>query len=916
MTLADATPTGLIDRREEREALGRLLESIRVGQSAVLVLRGDAGIGKTALLEHVAEAAGGCRIARAVGVQSEMELAFAGLHQLCAPMLDGMGSLPEPQQQALRVAFGMEEGGAPNPFLVALAALGLLAEAAEAQPLVCLFDDAQWLDRASAQVLSFVARRLLAERIAMVFAVREPSAADHLAGLPELRVEGLASEDARELLQAVVPGRVDTRVRDRILAETRGNPLALIELPRGLSPAQLAGGFGLPDARPLTSRIEHRFRDRVEALPEDCRRLLLMASAEPLGDANLLWRAAEGLGIGAGAAAPAEGAGLIEFGARVRFTHPLVRSAVYRAAEPAARRAAHAARAEATDPDVDPDRRAWHRAHATAGPDAAVAAEMVRSADRAQRRSGRSAAAAFLQRAAELTPDGGLRVDRALDAAQAKLDVADAASAADLLAAAAVGPVDALQRARLERLGAQIAFARSRGRDAPPLLLEAAQRLAPLDPGLARETFLEAMASAMFAGRLGAGPDERAIAEAVRAAGLGGGSASAGTTANLLDALVTRFTAGYAASVAPLQEALRAFLEEKGEDQRWMWLACRLAQELWDDELWHALAARGVEVARETGALNLLPAVENHLSAWHVHAGDLVTAAALADEVDAITEATGLPPLKFSRGMLAAVRGAQAEVQALFAFAARNTIERGEGSALASLHWLAALVANGEGRYAEALTAAQESCAREDVMIYGRALIELVEAATRCGEAEAARDALERLTPRTQAAGTAWALGAEARCRALAEDDEAAYVRAIELLSQSGARFELARARLLYGEWLRRANRRADAREHLRTAHADLSRFGALAFAERAHRELLATGETVRRRSEPDTRDALTPQEIQVARLARDGHTNPEIGAQLFISPRTVEYHLRTVFRKLGVTTRHDLAEALAAEAN
>jgi DNA-binding CsgD family transcriptional regulator len=912
MTLADATPTGLIDRREEREALGRLLESIRVGQSAVLVLRGDAGIGKTALLEFVAEAAGGCRIARAVGVQSEMELAFAGLHQLCAPMLDGMGTLPEPQQQALRVAFGMEEGGAPNPFLVALAALGLLAEAAEAQPLVCLFDDAQWLDRASAQVLSFVARRLLAERIAMVFAVREPSAADHLAGLPELRVEGLASDDARELLEAVVPGRVDTRVRDRILAETRGNPLALIELPRGLSPAQLAGGFGLPDARPLTSRIEQRFRDRVEALPEDCRRLLLVAAAEPLGDASLLWRGAAALGIGEGAAAPAEGAGLIEFGARVRFTHPLVRSAVYRAAEPAARRAAHAALATATDPAVDPDRRAWHRAHATAVPDEEVAAEMVRSAGRAQRRSGLSAAAAFLQRAAELTPDGSVRVDRALDAAQAKLDVADAASAADLLAAAAVGPVDALQRARLERLGAQIAFARRRGRDAPPLLLEAARRLAPLDAQLARETFLEALASAMFAGRLGAGPDERAVAEAARASGLAG--AGSGTAADLLDALVTRFTEGYAAAVAPLRAALRAFLEETGEDQRWMWLACRLAQDLWDDELWHALAARGVEVARETGALNLLPTVENHLAAWHVHAADLATAEALADEVDAITEATGLPPLKFSRGMLAAVRGDQAEVQALFAFAERNTIERGEGSALASLHWLAALVANGEGRYAEALTAAQEACAREDVMLFGRGLVELVEAAVRCGEAEVARDALERLAVWTQAAGTAWALGAEARCRALVEDDEAAYARAIELLGQSGARFELARTRLLYGEWLRRANRRADAREPLRTAHAELTRFGALAFAERAHRELLATGETVRRRSEPDTRDALTPQEIQVARLARDGHTNPEIGAQLFISPRTVEYHLRKVFRKLGVSTRHALAEALAAE--
>ncbi|MDW5593143.1 AAA family ATPase [Conexibacter stalactiti] len=894
-------------RRDECAALDRLLQRVRVGQSAVLALRGDAGIGKTALLEYVAEQATTCHVVRVVGVQAEMELAFAGLHQLCAPMQDGMDTLPEPQEQALRVAFGLQEGGAPNRFLVALGALGLLAGAAERGPLVCLIDDAQWLDRASAQVLAFVARRLLAERIAIVFAVREPSDAAEFAGLPELRVGGLADPDARALLESAVPGRVDTRVRDRILAETRGNPLALLELPRGLTPAQLAGGFGLPDARPLSSRIEQSFLERVRALSPDTQRLLLAAAAEPLGDANLLWRAADRLGIGTEASGPAEAAGLIVFRAHARFTHPLVRSAVYRGAEPRERRDVHAALAESTDPELDPDGRAWHHAHATATPDEAVAAELVRSADRARRRSGLAAAAAFLQRATELTPDPVMRVERALDAAQAKLDVADAASASDLLAAAELGPIGPLQRARLERLRAQIAFNRQRGRDAPPLLLAAAERLDPLDAAMARETYLEALGSATFAGRLGAGPGVRDVAEAARASNR---AQAPGAADPLLDALATRYTDGYAASVAPLREALRAFRDPGGgDDERWLWLACRFAQDLWDDELWHELATHGVHVARETGALNLLPIMTNFLAALNVHSGAFATAAALVDEVDVLTQTTGLPPLKYAACMLAAARGDQAQAQPLFDYGWQNATERGEGSALGLLSWLTALLHNANGRYGEALTAAQQACEHEDVMSYGWALVELVEAAVRSGRPDAAAAALDRLSERTQAAGTEWALGVEARCRALVDADEARYRESIERLARSRAAVELARSRLLYGEWLRREHRRADARELLRGAHADFSRFGAAAFAERARRELLATGETVRSGA-ADLRDALTPQEVQVARLAREGHTNPEIGAQLFISPRTVEYHLRKVFRKLDVNSRRELRDA------
>ena len=904
---AHQSSSGLLDRELEREVLDRLVAGVCAGQSRVLVLRGEAGVGKTALLGHLSRAANGCRIVRAAGVESEMELAFAGLQALCAHMLDRLPHLPSPQRDALSTAFGLSPGPPPDRFLVGLAVLSLLADAAEEQPLVCIVDDAQWLDRVSAQTLGFVARRLLAERVGVVFGLRDSSDEHVLNGLPELTIEGLPDPEARALLESAVPGLVDPRVRRRILDETRGNPLALLELPRGLTPAELAGGFGLGDARPLASRIEHTFLERVQTLPRDTQLLLLTAAAEPLGDSSLLWRAAEQLGIGGEAGRPAESSGLIELGGRVRFSHPLVRSAVYRASDPSDRSDVHRALAEATDPIADPDRRAWHRAQATATPDEAVAAEMASSAGRAQGRGGLAAAAAFLQRAAELTPDPVMRVERSLAAAQAKLDVADAASASDLLAVAELGPVDELQRARLERMGAQIAFTSRRGRDAPPLLLDAARRLEGLDAAMARETYLEALAAAMFAGRLGTGPDAREVAEAARGS-IRGPAVSAPDL--LLGALVTRFTEGYAASVAPLSDALRAFIGPDGgdPDRRWLWLACRLAQDLWDDELWHLLATRGMRLARDTGALNLLPNVANHLAALNVHSGAFATAAGLIDEVEAITQATGLPPLQYAAIMLAATRGDQAP--ALFEDAWRSATARGEGSGLGLYWWVTALRHNGDGHYGDALAAAQTACEYEDVLAYGPALAELVEAAVRDGRPDDAAAALDRLSERTRASGTAWALGIGARCRALVSDDESLYRESIEQLGRSRAAVELARSRLLYGEWLRRENRRTDAREVLRAAHEGFSDMGAAAFAERARRELLATGETARRIT-ADTRDALTPQELQVARLARDGHTNPEIGAQLFISPRTVEYHLHKVFRKLDVSTRKELRREL-----
>jgi DNA-binding CsgD family transcriptional regulator len=902
-------------RRDEREALDRQLQRVRAGQSSVLVLRGEAGVGKTSLLRYVAERASDCHVARIAGVESEMELAFAGLHQLCAPMLDGLDALPGPQGNALRAAFGMRDGDAPDRFLVALAVLTLLAEAAEVEPLVCLVDDVQWLDRASAQTLAFVARRLLAERIAMVFAVREPNDVNDLTGLPELIVGGLADDDARSLLASAMPGRLDERVRDRIVAETRGNPLALLELPRGLTPAQLAGGFGLPDARPLASRVEETFVQRVRALPDETQRLLLVAAAEPVGDVSLLWRAAERLGIRGDAGRPAEAAGLIDLGIQVRFRHPLMRSAAYRAADFRDRQDVHRALADATDPDTDPDRRAWHRAQAASGPDEAVAGELERSADRAQARGGAAAAAAFLARAAELTPEPAERGKRAVAAAQAKFEAAASDAALELLATAELAPLDELQRARLERLRAEIVFARTRGSDAPALLLAAARRLEPIDAAMARETHLEAMAAAMYAGHLGSAPSVREAAEAAQAAPPAPQPPRAIDL--LLDGLATRFTEGYAAGVPPLRKALDAFRRVEGlnpRDVRWLWLACRLAQELWDDELWHELATRGLRVARDTGALRVLPIAATYRASLHVHAGAFDAASSLIEEADAIVEATDMAPLKLASLMLAAWRGDEAEALALFEAGKLEATARGEGMGLGVLEWSTALLHNGHGRYAEALSAAEQGAEQDDDGLFAWTLAELIEAGVRSGATDAASSALDRLSERTQASGTDWALGIEAYSRALLSDGrdaEPLYREAVDRLARTRGAVNLARARLLYGEWLRRENRRVDAREQLRAGYDDFSRIGAEGFAERARRELLATGETAPRRT-VETRDVLTPQEAQIARMASDRQTNPEIGAKLFISPRTVEYHLRKVFTKLDISSRKELSGALA----
>jgi DNA-binding CsgD family transcriptional regulator len=917
--MATTLASGFLDRTSERERLDGLLAQAREGQSAVLVMRGEAGIGKTALLRYTARRASGFRVAQVTGVEAEMELPFAGIHQLCAPVLDQLDALPQAQQDALNVALGLASGDVPDRFLVGLAVLGLLSAAAEERPLLGLVEDAQWLDPASGLVLGFVARRLLAESVAIVVAVREPSARHDFDGLPELLLRGLAEKDARALLISAVPGRLDDRVRDRIVAETRGNPLALLDLPRSVSAAELAGGFGLLPATDLPRQLEDHYHQRAGELPEATQRLLLLAAAEPVGDATLVWRAAHGLGIERSSLAPAEDAHLVEVGGRVRFRHPLVRSAVYRAAPLSERRAAHRALAEATDPDTDPDRLAWHRARAAVGVDEEVAAGLERSADRAQARGGAAAAAAFLAQAAELTPDPAEMGRRALAAAQAEFDAAAADAALELLATAELAPLDELQRARLERLRAEIVFARTRGSDAPALLLDAARRLEPLDAAMARETHLEAMAAAMFAGRLGDEPGVREAAEAAQAASAVPQPPRAIDL--LLDGLATRFTEGYAAGLPPLRRALGAFRDVEGwtaRDARWLWLACRLAQDLWDDELWHVLATRGLEVARETGALSVLPIAATYRASLHVHAGEFGAASSLIEEADAITQATGMAPLKYASLMLAAWRGNEADGLKLIEAGRLEATARGEGMGLGVIEWATALLYNGCGRYAEALAAAQRGCEHDDVGLFAWALVELLEAGVRSGATDAASAALDRLSGRTQASGTEWALGIEAGSRALLSDGpdaEPLHLEAVERLERSRGVVHLARARLLYGEWLRRENRRVDAREQLRAAHEMFSGIGAEGFAERARHELAATGETARSRTE-DARGVLTPQEAHIARLAKEGFSNPEIGAQLFISPRTVQYHLHKVFQKLDITSRNQLSRVPASQLN
>jgi DNA-binding CsgD family transcriptional regulator len=899
-------------RDEECRQLHLLVEATRHGESRSLVISGEAGIGKSALLDHLVAEASGCRVVRVAGVQAEAELAFAGLHQLCAPLLDQVDQIPAPQRDVVRTAFGLQAGAVPDRFLVGLAVLSLMAVAAGDRPLVCVVDDAQWLDRTSAETLAFVGRRLLAESVALVFAARAPIDDQVFAGLPQLVLQGLAPDAARELLATVVPGPLDECVRDRILAELGGNPLALLELPRGLSYVELAGGFRLPRAE-LPERIEDSFRRRLDAVSAEVRRLLLLAALDPTGDQALLYRAASTLGVPVDSRALTGFEGLLHWGTPVTFRHPLARSAVYRAAPPEEGRRAHFALAEATDPVRDADRRAWHLAHATEGTDEAVGAELERSAARAQARGGLAAAAAFLERSTELTPPGPQRVQRALLAARAKLQIGAFEATLALLAVAADGPLDELQRAQVDLMRAETAFASSRGHEAPALLLRAARRLEPLDPKLARDTYLEALTAAMFAGRMAArtGVGVTEVAQAARQAPR---PAEPDNGDLLLDALATLFTEGYTASVPLSKRAIRSFCSSElsaEEGLRWFWLVDAIAADLWDDQTWDLLADRHLTLARDAGALGELVLALNSRIVFELFAGELGTAATLADEAGVVTETTGIGIVPYGALWLSAWQGRESEALALIRTTAAEAAARGEGIGLTVTRAAGALLANGNQRHERAMADARQAAeARADLAAASWGLIELVEAAVRVGARDVASAAFARLAERTSASGTDWALGLETRCRALLSDDGSAeelYVESIERLGRTRVRADLARSMLLYGEWLQGQGRRLEARDQLRAAHEVFAAMGAEAFAERARLGLVATGDKPGKRTVATT-GQLTAREAQVVRLARDGLSNPEIGARLFLSPRTVEYHLRNVFAKLGITSRHELS--------
>jgi DNA-binding CsgD family transcriptional regulator len=909
-------PAGeLRGRRRECDVLDRLVDVVRGGESRALVVRGEPGVGKTALLDYLVEHASGCRVARAVGIQSEMELAFAGIHQLCGPMLDRLQRLPARQRAALRSAFGLGPGSVPDRFLIGLAVLSLLSNMAEEDPLICLVDEAQWLDSASAQVLGFVARRLAADSVGLLFAARVPG--DELAGLPELVVEGLPEADARALLDAALTGPLDARVRDRIVAEAHGNPLALLELPRNLTPAELAGGFALPDALPLSGRIEESFRRRLEGLPADTRLLLQLAAADPVGDPVLVWRAAGRLGIRAEAATPAAEADLLEVGTRVRFRHPLVRAVAYRSASLQERQAVHRVLAQVTGPDVNPDRRAWHRAQAAPGPDEDVAAELERSAGRAQARGGLAAAAAFLEHAAMLTPEAARRARRGLAAARAKRDAGALDAALGLLVEVEAGPLDALSAAEVEQLRGLIVLVQQGPSDAARLLLSAARRLEPLDAGLARDTHLEALWAAVWAGDLGSPGGVAAAVEAARASPPGPDPTRAVDV--LLEAFALRLTQGYAAAAPLLTRALELSLAlDVTNDEAGRWLAggrasAIAALELWDAESWHALAAVQAQFARDTGALVHLQYALNNLAMAHLFAGELTTATRLIDEDRLIAEVTGNPPVGYAAMALAAWQGQEAPASELIEATSRAATARGLGRMVSFADFASSVLDNGLGRHDAARSPAWRAFERDELGHGPYVVPELAEAASRTGDIELVEAALQWLSERTRAAPTEWALGIEARIRALLSEGDAAephYRESIDRLGRTRVRVQLARAHLLYGEWLRRQRRRLDARAQLHTAYAMLEAMGIEGFAERARRELQATGETARKRT-VQTSGELTAQEALIARLAREGLSNQETGSRLYISVRTVKYHLGKVFAKLDITSRAQLDRAL-----
>jgi DNA-binding CsgD family transcriptional regulator len=908
--------SALVGRTAECARLEQELQKARGGNAAILVLRGRQGLGKTALLDHAVSRASGYRVIRTRAVASETQLPYAALQVLCAQLLDDVGQLPSVQRDALATAMGQLRGSDPDRFLLGLATLNLLAGAAGSQPLLCIIDDAQWLDQPSAQALAFVARRLESKPVVLLFATRNQADVGTLHGLPELRLQGLPDVDTRLLLARSFPGPIDPIVADRIVEETRGNPLALLELTRAASPAEMAGGFGLSPSRDLSPQIGEELLQRVVALPPQSRQMLLAAAAEPLGDPRLLWRAAAELQLPRTAAGPLRSEGLLSLAPRVVFRCPLLRFAVHQLATDEERRDVHFALALATDPARDPDHHVWHLAHAADGPDEGLASELERLAPVARRRGGLPAAAAFLEQATVLTPHPGRVADRAIAAAEAKRAAGADHDATRLLSTAEMYLLDDQRQGRVQRQRAHISSGSN-----PDILVEAARRMQAVRPDLARTTYLEALAAAMAAGRLQPAGRSAEIAEAALMA-----PPTSQPTASdrLLDGLATRLTRGREESRKPLADALEAFrtTDLSDRDTPWVGLASRVAADLWDDDAWDAFSRRAVQHAKDSGSIAHLSAALDRHAVAEVHFGGFSAASHLLAEIRAVGSTTGTGRVPHASMLITAWCGRGEQAIRRLEAARRDALSCNDGLALTMGALSAAVLFAGQGRYDEALQSAREAAedtgGPDEFEYRSWALAELVEAAARTGDLGEASLALRRLEERTVGNASQWALGTRALLRALISGDDEAerwYRQAVDRLARCNVRTQLARAQLLYGEWLRRRGRRSDARGPLRAAMNLLTTMGAAAFTERAHRELLATGERVQARSVVASRQ-LTPQEIRIAAMARDGLSNPAIGARIFVSPRTVEYHLGKVFAKLGISGRGELHLVLSGAGN
>jgi DNA-binding CsgD family transcriptional regulator len=902
----------LLDRRTERAAIDRILDAVRSGFSGTMVLRGGPGVGKSTLLEYAVAAAPDLRVSRIVGVESEISMEFGGLHQLLVPCLAQLDDLPPPQRGALRVAFGQEAGPPPERFLVGLATLTLLSRAAEAQPLLCVIDDAHWLDPESAQVLGFVARRLYADRVGVIAAVGEPAAQQVFEQLPAITVDGLPDAEARELLRSVTGGALNAQAVDRILADTRNNPLALTELGTQYPADRLARRAAQPEPLPLGQRLQEHFLRQVRSLPPKVQAFALLAAADPGGDRGRLWRVAARAGLDPDAVwAETTTAGVLEFaGSSVRFRYPLLRSAVYHGASAGDRRAAHRALADESHPDL----RAWHLAAAAVVPDEELAAELQHTAERAGTRGGYAARAALLRRSAELTPDDTRRAEREVAVAVARLMAGDPIGAQDMLGGALPRLSSATARVQAQRLQGAICFAQGNAAEAARILASASQALAD-DDRMARDTMLLALQAAIWAGPA----QTREIAHAARAfPAAPAASASVGDL--LLEGYSARFTLGYQASVEPFRAAVAALLADDldpAEGLRWFALGAAAAGSLWDDQAAFDLSDRWVTMARAAGAFATLPvALAFHAlsesMAGHFREAD--TRWALMREVLTMSSGPGVLGVN-SRGggLVLAYRGHLTEARETGLAQVRESEARGQGGPADIGRYIVAMADLFAGDYAAAMSHAQIVIDDDPAYTAEGTLPELIEAAVRAGEYEAAATAHKTLSERALAAGTPWALGLQARCEALlaeGPDAEGCYLESISQLRRCRMAVDLARAHLLYGQWLRRARRRRDARQELRTAHDMFAAMGADRFAAQAAAELRATGERARART-PGTAVDLTPQESRVADLAAAGASDGEIAAQLFISPSTVDYHLRKVFRKLNVTSRTQLAGQL-----